>query len=558
MDLSNLILHEEEAIYVKAYNDALLMQERFLQQKATIKWLRVGDSNSAYFHKVVKGRISRSQIDGVTSADGTLCEGDQVAAAFVSHYSSFLSQKGVTQTLNIDNLFISKLDSDIANDMVKTVTPLEEFFTNGTLLKELNHTLIALIPKVSSPSRINDYRPISCCNVLFKNYHNYHLDRGPPGCAFKIDIQKAYDTVDWDFLREILVGFGFHHRMIAWIMECVSSTSFSLSINGVLHGFFKGKRDLRQGDPLSPYLFTLLMEIYSCLLMGMLILPPVIMECLDEFKGVSGLIPSLPKSTAYFCNVLNHTKLAILNILPFDEGRLPVKYLGVPLISSRLIYRDCRELIEKVKSRINDWKNKSLSADGRLQLIRSVIGSMHIFWASVFILPTLILIDIEQLMHGFLWCQGDMHKGKSKMAWEVVCLPKREGGRGIRRLDVFNKALMVSHVWGLLTLRESLWVWNHIKVFAGLPRISSSLDDIVDSIIPISKRRSARGIIAKLVFNASAYFIWQERNGRLFKNQKRSPNQSVVALSKIFASSSILASSSSSCNVVASSMIFAS
>ena len=64
------------------------------------------------------------------------------------------------------------------------------------------------------------------------------------------------------------------------------------------------------------------------------------MEVLDEFKNASGLIPSLPKSTTYFCNVLNHVKLVILNVLPFEEGTLPVKYLGVPLVTSRLVYRD--------------------------------------------------------------------------------------------------------------------------------------------------------------------------------------------------------------------------
>nr|GFD20094.1 putative reverse transcriptase zinc-binding domain-containing protein [Tanacetum cinerariifolium] len=74
-----------------------------------------------------------------------------------------------------------------------------------------------------------------------------------------------------------------------------------------------------------------------------------------------------------------------------------------------------------------------------------------------------VLFDIEQIMRIFLWCQGNMSRGKAKVAWDVVCLPKQEGSLGIRRLDHFNKALMVSHVWKLLSLKESLWVkWIHV------------------------------------------------------------------------------------------------
>ncbi|GJX75386.1 hypothetical protein Tco_0313981 [Tanacetum coccineum] len=569
-DPSNVSLREGEAEAVLAFNEVIVIEEKFLKQKAKI-------TNSAYFHKAVKSRISRSRIDVVTDTMGAVFHNDDVAKAFINHYEVFLCQPGITHDFNAINLFSTYLTTNEALDMVRPISSQEikeamfsmgndkspgsdgftaaffksswdiigsdvsravrEFFINGRLLKELNHTIIALIPKVNSPARVNDYRSISCCNVLFKCIskiianrikeslkrlispnqsafvpgrsisdnilltqeimHNYHLDRGVPRCAFKVDIQKAYDTVDWDFLRKVLIGFGFHDRMVSWIMECVSTTSFSININGSLHGYFKGRRGLRQGDPLSPYIFTLVMEVLTLMLHrrvressnftyhrycskldlinlcfaddlflfahGDVNSAMVIKEALDEFKDASGLIPSMPKSTDYFCNVLNHTKLSILHFLPFEEGRIPVKYLGVPLVSSRLIFRDYKDLIEKVQNRINDWKNNSLSIAGRLQLIQSVMGSMHVFWASVFMLPSCVLLDIEQLMRGFLWCQGSMRNGNSKVAWEVVCLPKDEGGLGIRRLEQFNKALMVSHIWKLLSLKESLCVkWIHV------------------------------------------------------------------------------------------------
>ncbi|GJZ30686.1 hypothetical protein Tco_0575733 [Tanacetum coccineum] len=531
---------------------------------------------TSYFHKAVKSRVSRSRIDTVTNSEGVVFDNNTVHDAFVTHYEMFLGHEGETSNFNYANLFNVRLNDQDAQDMVREISNQEvkdaifsigddkspgpdgftaaffkeawniiandvylavrEFFRNGTFLKEINHTIIALIPKVKSPTRINDYRPISCCNVLFKCIskiianrikhclktiispnqsafipgrsitdnilltqelmHNYHLERGTPRCAFKVDIQKAYDTVDWDFLRIILLGFGFHQKMVSWIMECVTSTSYSICVNGSLHGYFKGKRGLRQGDPLSPYLFTLVMEVLTLMLQrkvqqtdeftyhrycskmelvnlcfaddlflfayGDVGSASIIKEALDEFKNASGLVPSLPKSTAYFCNVLNHVKLSILQILPFEEGKLPVKYLGVPLVSSRLMIRDCNELVDKVQIRIQDWKNKSLSIAGRLQLIHSILGSMHIYWASVFILPTRVLLNIEQLMRQFLWCHGSSGKGKSKVAWEIACLPKHEGGLGIRRLECFNSALMASHIWKLLTLKESLWVkWIH-------------------------------------------------------------------------------------------------
>ncbi|GJU58418.1 hypothetical protein Tco_1236184, partial [Tanacetum coccineum] len=155
-------------------------------------------------------------------------------------------------------------------------------------------------------------------------------------------------------------------------------------------------------------------------------LAQVIMDSLEEFKRVSGLVPSIPKSTAFFCNVLNHVKLEILNIMPFLEGKLPVKYLRVPLISLRPLNKDCKILVEKAKNRIEDWINKSLSFAGRLQLWRA------------------------------------------KVAWDDICLPKQEGGLGLRSLELFNIAFMTTHIWNIISNKESLWVrWIHVYKLKG-------------------------------------------------------------------------------------------
>ncbi|GJX35552.1 hypothetical protein Tco_0247109 [Tanacetum coccineum] len=147
----------------------------------------------------------------------------------------------------------------------------------------------------------------------------------------------------------------------------------------------------------------------------------MIMASLDEFRKVLGLVPSIQKSMAYFCNVLNHVKMAILNIMPFSKGGLPINYLGVPLISS-------------------------------------LIASMQVFWASVLVIPMGIVYDIQQLIRGFLWCNGEYKRRKAKVSWVNICLSKKEGGLSLRSLEGFNLALMTTHIWNIVSNKESLWV----------------------------------------------------------------------------------------------------
>lgn len=105
----------------------------------------------------------------------------------------------------------------------------------------------------------------------------------------------------------------------------------------------------------------------------------VLKDVLLEFSSISGLVPNMSKSTIFLGSVSDVEKQGILEVMPFAVGSLPMKYLGVPLITKNIGVLECNQLVEKVKARVNDWKNKVLSYAGRLQLIAVVLASMHIY-----------------------------------------------------------------------------------------------------------------------------------------------------------------------------------
>ncbi|XP_039170445.1 uncharacterized protein LOC120294434 [Eucalyptus grandis] len=180
---------------------------------------------------------------------------------------------------------------------------VRDFFQYGRMLKEVNATILTLVPKISNASAVSDFRPIACCNTIYKVitkilanriagvlhdvvsrsqnafvkgmrirdniliaqelFAGFHLHPYLPKCAVKVDFHKAYDTVDWDFLEKVLLAFEFPVELTRLVMACVRSPSYSIAINGELHGFFRGGHGLAGGDPMSPYLFTLVMEVFS-------------------------------------------------------------------------------------------------------------------------------------------------------------------------------------------------------------------------------------------------------------------------------------------------------
>jgi hypothetical protein len=195
---------------------------------------------------------------------------------------------------------------------------VEESIIKGKIIGALNATFITLIPKSDKPESFDGFRPISLCNLLYKviskiiavrikvffskgitkeqfgflenrqineaigiaqeTLHSIKTKKSK-ALILKLDLIKAYDRVDWSFLRLVLLQIGINLEATDWIMGCVSSTNFSVLINGSPTGFFRSTRGLRQGCPLSPLLFLLIVEGLSRLL------KKLVEE--DKIKGVA-------------------------------------------------------------------------------------------------------------------------------------------------------------------------------------------------------------------------------------------------------------------------------
>ncbi|GJW47602.1 putative reverse transcriptase domain-containing protein [Tanacetum coccineum] len=489
-------------------------EESMLKQRAKVDWLSEGDANTMFFHKTVKGNLNRNKIKNVEDMNGRDDPMVDIPSLFTKRLSredaDFMVRpvtrdeiKGVVFGMNDDKAlgpdgFSSKVFKSALSIMgSEIITKIIANIIKGFLGKLVDESQNAFIPS----RKISD-------NVLLTQelIRNYHRNPGPTKVAFKIDIHKAYDSVEW---------------------KC--------------HGYFKGIRGLRQGNPLSPYLFTLVMEVFLLMVKrrikedgafkyhwrcnrlklthlsfadDLMVFSKadvhsvmILSKALKEFSGVSGLVPNLDKSSVFFGNVPEFLKSEILHVLP---------------------------------------------------LLLEFCLSIHVYWASSFILSKSVNAEIEQLMCGFLWSYGELRRGYAK---DVPIL--NDACWGWRKMlqckDVLRKHIV--HRIGDGT-QTSVWFDNWLSLDplshfiskrdiceAGFPldckggRLFCSLN-LTGSLIWLAfmsevvseshnhlflnagfRLRSIWSILQRLVIGAMVYFIWQERNLRRFQAKSRLVNE---------------------------------
>ena len=404
---------------------------------------------------------------------------------------------------------------------------VKSIFDGAPIDHEVNKTLLVLIPKVDNPESIKQFRPISLCTVLYKIITKVIANRlkivlphivGPTQSSFvpcrnitdniiitqevvhsmkrkkgkkgfmvvKVDLEKAYDMLSWDFIHDTLIDLGIPDMIIHVIMQCISTPSMQVLWNGEQGSSFTPSCGVRQGDPMSPYLFVLCIErlahsilhevqdgSWKPIKLGRGGVPlthlffaddlllfmeasmaqvEVVKRVLSEFSMCSGLRVNQIKTQVFFShNVPDLQRRSLGQALGFSVTSDLGKYLGVPLWHNRVSKQMYGGIIEKVKSHLSGWNASTLSLAGRITLAQSVLAAIPLYSMQTVMLPAAICNDIDVTCRRFIWGGSSNKNGVSLVNWDKACLPKSYGGLGFKDLRTMKyKALIsIDHEAGL-------------------------------------------------------------------------------------------------------------
>ncbi|GJX19405.1 RNA-directed DNA polymerase, eukaryota [Tanacetum coccineum] len=420
---------------------------------------------------------------------------------------------------------------------------VEQYFESGHFPNGCNSSFIALIPKVTDAKLVNDFRPISLIGSLYKVVTKVLANRlafvmsdlisdsqsafianrqildGPfilnellqwckrkkkQAMFFKVDFAKAYDSVRWDYLLDVLKAFGFGNNWCKWIRGIFSSAKASVLVNGSPTMEFPFHCGLKQGDPLSPYLFILIMESLNL----------SVSRAIDEgvFKGIqldrsisishlfyaddamfigewsdinlkgiinilqcfflaSGLRINIDKSKVLGVGVPSNIVLQAASNIGCGVLQKQFRYLGVMVGECMSRQQAWGGTVDKLRSRLSNWKVKTLSIGGRLTLLKAVLGASPLYNMSIFKVPKGVLKDMEAIRSRFFNGKEPSSKKITWAAWPKILASKKNGGLGVSSFYALNRALLIKWIWRFISQDGSLW-FRVIKALYG-PSINS-------------------------------------------------------------------------------------
>ncbi|RVW25910.1 putative mitochondrial protein [Vitis vinifera] len=238
---------------------------------------------------------------------------------------------------------------------------------------------------------------------------------GEEGVVFKIDFEKAYDHVDWGFLDHVLQRKGFSQKWRSWMRGCLSSSSFAILVNGNAKGWVKASRGLRQGDPLSPFLFTLVADVLSRLMIRA-----------EETGITEGFLVGRDRTRVSLLQFADDTiffSKASLDLL--QNLKIILLVFGQSIRVAFVLFRP---------------------SFGREPKDNRLLGS-----------NVSIASKIEKMQRDFLWSGAGEGKKDHLIRWEVVSRPKEMGGLGFGKTSMRNIALLGKWLWRFPRERSGLW-----------------------------------------------------------------------------------------------------
>lgn len=312
--------------------------------------------------------------------------------------------------------------------------------------------------------------------------------KGTKVVVLKLDFEKAYDSVSWNFLRQVLLAKGFEGAVVHRLMQLVSGGHSAVAVNGQISNFFDNGRGLRQGDPASPLLFNFVADALSHILSRAAtaghIMPfsshlipngithlqyadhTIIMVELNEdnltnlkflllcFEALSGLKINFSKSKVIVTGVLDSEAQRVAHLLNCSLGSYPLKYLGLPISPLKLLAKDFAPTVTKVGNRVLPRRVRYNFHAGKVALTNACLSSLPMFLMGFYLLSGGIHASFDKHRGAFYWNSSD-NKHKYRMVkWDLICRPKSMGGLGIINTLVMNKCLMIKWWWKIMFLEE--------------------------------------------------------------------------------------------------------